>query len=212
MDNSIFEPASSFIANKYNPTEHYSITSLDLSNPSKPLAVLSPTSTFVIPKPGQLVSFLNGTCTFYIDSISSGVKAVYVSGDTAQLKEKDLGTIQNIYKPQDIRYKIINKTAKLGALKVKVNTPVHHKDGYLGWTLYLYDSVLLVGNDLNSKGYIEFYGSSVWEPGLYRIVVSAYDQYTKGLLNIADKEIEITAPAASFDIGTPYSLHKPIDL
>jgi len=212
MDNSLFDPAPSNDTISYTPIEHYSILSLNNSNPSKPVATLSPISKAVIPKPGQLVSFLNNTCTFYIEFITPYIKAMYISGDTTLLREGNLGIIKSIYKPDSVDYKIVDSKVKLGSLKVKVTTPVHHKQGYLGWTMYLYDKVVLVGNDLNSKNYIQFYSSSVWEPGAYRLVIGVYDQYTKGLLNIADKEFEITAPLATIEVGTPYSIHKPINL
>lgn len=212
MDSSIFQPRSQFFSQSSPSTYHYRILSVDFSKQVLPYyyLYLSPISDSVLPKPGQIIKF--HSCKFYISDATSFIKAIYISGDINSLDLTELATIDYFAKPPSTKFIIMNDTFSLGSIDVRLQLPLNHKEGFLGWTLFADDIVLIVGNDLGSYSQIYFQTEKLWNPGSYRLVAALYEPYSYTLLNIVDKEFELLSSSPSFNIGTSFDNELPLQL
>jgi hypothetical protein len=214
MDNSLLKPSSEIFkpSSRLTLTSQYRILSIDLSKQVFPYyyAYLSAVDSSVTVKAGQIVDFKS--CRFYIKEDISQIKAVYIDGDISALENNSLGSIVNIAKPDYVKSLVMSDQFPLGSLSVRVEVPFNHKQGFLGWTFFKDDIVLVVGNDLEEAGYISYQGTSAWAPGSYRLVVAAYEQYSQTLTKLTDKEFELTTATESITVGTSSDDGLPLTL
>lgn len=198
------KPASSYYSQSVENTElDFVIESIDFTQKTITLQSL----TKSIPIIGQIITA--STCSLYISSKNT---ATLVSGDISSISVNSYASINKLFTPPPLSYKIISPNIPLGSLFVNLSLPHYHKQGFLGWSLIKDSVLLLAGNDLFNHSTVSFSSSGLWSKGNYRLVLGLYEPFNKGLVNITDRSWSINEPISTFRFGFEQDSSLPISL
>lgn len=198
------KPASSYYSQSVKNTEvDFVIESIDFTQQTVTLQPL----TESIPIIGQIITA--STCSLYISSKNT---ATLISGDLSNISVNSYASVNKLFTPPPLSYKIISPNTPLGSLFVNLSLPKYHKQGFLGWSLIKDSVLLLVGNDLLNYSTISFNSSGLWDKGNYRLVLGLYEPFNKGLVNVTDRSWSIDKSISTFRFGFEQDSSLPISL
>lgn len=199
-----FKPASSYYSQSIENTGvDFVIESIDFTQKTITLQSL----TKFIPIIGQIITVSD--CSLYVSSKNT---ATLISGDISNISVNSTASVNKLFTPPPVSYKIISTNTPLGSLFVNLSLPKYHKQGFLGWSLIKDSVLLLAGNDLFNPSTIEFNSLGLWSKGNYRLVLGLYEPFNKGLVNLTDRSWSIDEPISTFSFGFEQDSSLPISL
>ena len=140
---------------------------------------------------GQIITFgtVKGLVEFY--DKASKTASVKVWGEDHGIKLNQKGKVLLIGKKAKEKLRVKEGFDRGGKLFIKCKLPTPCKEGFLGWSLYFNNNLIVIGNDLQNKSEVSFDGGSLWGVGSYSIFISQFDERTKEIVSFGTKSWEV---------------------
>jgi hypothetical protein len=140
---------------------------------------------------GQIITFgsVKGLVEFF--DKASKTASVKVWGEDHGIELNQKGEVLLIGKKAKEKLRVREGFQQGGKLFIKCKLPTPCKEGFLGWSLYFNNDLIVIGNDLQSKSEVLFDGGSSWGAGSYSIFISQFDERTKEIVSFGTKSWEV---------------------
>lgn len=140
---------------------------------------------------GQIITFgsVKGLVESFDEVSRNAVVKVWGEDHGIELNQK--GDVLLIGKKAKERVRIKEGIQGGGKLFIKCKLPTPCKEGFLGWSLYFNNNLIVIGNDLQNKSEVFFDGESSWGVGSYSIFISQFDERTKEIVSFGTKSWEV---------------------
>lgn len=168
---------------------------INLLKPEKDLpffrAVVALTSRQTSLFAGQIILFggVRGLVEFFDAKTKTGIVRIWGEGHSVELNQK--GEVLLIGKKAKEKVRVKEGFTKGGKLFIKCKLPTPCREGFLGWSLYYNNELIVIGNDLQNKSEVLFNGGSIWGAGGYAIFISQFNEKTKEIVSFGTKSWEV---------------------
>lgn len=141
---------------------------------------------------------------------SPNATVTIVSGDITKLTPQAIAKVDLFAAIPPVSYQVVDSTVAIGQLSVVCSIPSFTTAGYMGWSLYLNQGLVLNGNDLNQRGVCSANGGEQWAAGTYTLAVSLFEANTFSLIRSNTRTWVLTAPTSYIGCGNPTDLDRAL--
>lgn len=140
---------------------------------------------------GQIISFggVRGLVELFNADTKTGIVRLW--GDSHGVELNQRGEVLLIGRKAKEKVRVKEGFTKGGKLFIKCKLPTPCREGFLGWSLYYNDDLIVIGNDLQNKSEVIFNGGSSWGAGGYAIFISQFNERTKEIVSFGTKSWEV---------------------